>query len=502
MSKDSLGDITSRVSTAESKIEQNSSSITSLVSRTETVENKFGEYSTTVDMNSAISQTADSISASMEATYATKTEVSDKRRVFTNTPVPPYDIGDLWVQGSTGDIKVSMATRSSGSFRTGDWTKASKYTDDTKANAVQEELNNLSVGGRNLLRDSRLIRLLSNNSNNYPITCTETQEEDITFYRIKRTEITLNPTTLSTYNSIPVSQYAYSEMVGKQVTLSFKARASEECTCSLMSYVTSEGTITNFSKNTTSEPLPAVWKTFTQVIDEFPEIAETAQLRWCPLNVTIPSGKIDEFYIDVRDWKFELGNKATDWTPAPEDIDDDISSVAANAHANEVRLTTAESSIQQLANQISTLVTDGAGASLMTQTENGWTFSIGELLKTISDTSEEIGALNNSINSVGGNIDGLQSAIDKLGEFGSYIKIKTDGDQPCIELGGADSNFKVLITNTDIRFMEGTAVPAYINNQSLNIEKALVEDELQIGGFVWKKRTNGNVGLIWKGENE
>lgn len=61
-------------------------------------------------------------------------DVADsKRRVFVATPKPPYDIGDLWVQGSAGDIMRCQTTRASGSYYASDWLKASKYTDDTKA---------------------------------------------------------------------------------------------------------------------------------------------------------------------------------------------------------------------------------------------------------------------------------------------------------------------------------------------------------------------------------
>lgn len=71
--------------------------------------------------------------------------------------------------------------------------------------------------------------------------------------------------------------------------------------------------------------------------------------------------------------------------------------------------------------------------------------------------------------------------------------------EPCIELGEGDSDFKLLITNTQIIFQEGTDVPAYISNQSLHIQKAVVDVELRQGGFVWNIRSNGNMGLLWKG---
>ena len=55
----------------------------------------------------------------------------EKNRIFTSTPVTPYDVGDLWVQGATGDIMRCKTARESGAFTSSDWEKASKYTDDS-----------------------------------------------------------------------------------------------------------------------------------------------------------------------------------------------------------------------------------------------------------------------------------------------------------------------------------------------------------------------------------
>lgn len=96
-------------------------------------------------------------------------------------------------------------------------------------------------------------------------------------------------------------------------------------------------------------------------------------------------------------------------------------------------------------------------------------------------------------------INGDQHSLSDLGVVGEYVKIGTYDGEPSIELGESDSEFKMVITNTKILFMEGTNVPAYVSNQSLFIKKAVIEEELQQGGFVWKARSNGNLGVMWKG---
>jgi hypothetical protein len=65
-----------------------------------------------------------------------KDTADGKRRVFVAQPYPPYDVGDLWVQGSAGDIMRCQTGRLSGSYVASDWVKASKYTDDTAALAA------------------------------------------------------------------------------------------------------------------------------------------------------------------------------------------------------------------------------------------------------------------------------------------------------------------------------------------------------------------------------
>ena len=65
-----------------------------------------------------------------------------KRRVFVEQPTPPYDVGDMWVQGSTGDILRCLTSKAAGtSYAATDWVLASKYTDD----AVAEEAKRLAA---------------------------------------------------------------------------------------------------------------------------------------------------------------------------------------------------------------------------------------------------------------------------------------------------------------------------------------------------------------------
>ncbi len=72
---------------------------------------------------------------------AAQSAADSKVRCFVTTPTPPYDRGDIWMQGDGGDIMRCQADRGSGSYNAGDWVRASKYTDDTAANAAQNTAN-------------------------------------------------------------------------------------------------------------------------------------------------------------------------------------------------------------------------------------------------------------------------------------------------------------------------------------------------------------------------
>ena len=65
-------------------------------------------------------------------------KIDGKAQVFVTQPVPPYSVGDLWVQGPGGDILRCTTSRASGSYTASDWSLASKYTDDSAANAAME----------------------------------------------------------------------------------------------------------------------------------------------------------------------------------------------------------------------------------------------------------------------------------------------------------------------------------------------------------------------------
>lgn len=214
--------------------------------------------------------------------------------------------------------------------------------------------------------------------------------------------------------------------------------------------------------------------------------------------------------IRVSNLKLERGNKATDWSPAPEDIDQSIQDVEDTANKAESDSSNAlgqtveiKASLEVLEGSIKALVTDENGNSLMTQTGDGWTFNMGNIQSALNKATEDIIDVKGEMNEVSDLANKTNQLANDIAEKTAYINMTTDeSGAPCMELGKSDSEFKLRITNTSIDFLQGSQRIAYITNQQLYIQSSVVTDEMRIGspdGFVWKKRSSGNMGLRWIG---
>nr|DAK89203.1 MAG TPA: Putative tail protein [Caudoviricetes sp.] len=90
------------------------------------------------------------ITLALAAAEKAQDTADHKRRAFVVQPKPPYDIGDLWTQGSNGDLMRCKVARASGSYDSSDWEKASKYTDDSSLDlfingVFKDSLNSLKT---------------------------------------------------------------------------------------------------------------------------------------------------------------------------------------------------------------------------------------------------------------------------------------------------------------------------------------------------------------------
>ena len=97
---------------------------------------------------------------------------------------------------------------------------------------------------------------------------------------------------------------------------------------------------------------------------------------------------------------------------------------------------------------------------------------------------------------------GIGSDRQNLAEFiklGSYVDPDIGESTPSIELSEGDSDFKQIITNTKAVFLDGETERTKIDKYGVTSTNVTAEENLSVGGYILKRRSNGNLGLMWKG---
>lgn len=191
--------------------------------------------------------------------------------------------------------------------------------------------------------------------------------------------------------------------------------------------------------------------------------------------------------IYVKKIKLEKGNKATDWTPAPEDMAtaDSLSDVnnnltdVTNGLQSDINSTNKNlQDIQNSQNEVYEIVSQNKSKiSSLTQRAEGFTMDF----KTVNETVKQI---NNQF-------------VTERDERYKYIKF-IDGE---IWLGKevpiGEDDFKLVIKNDRISFLQNKVEVAYMSNNKLYVTDIHVTNSLQLGRFIFSARSNGNVGIRW-----
>ena len=281
-----------------------------------------------------------------------------KRRVFVSQPTPPYDVGDLWAQGSSGDLMRCNTARASGAYVASDWGKASDYTNDdalhefvdgtftqtrkeitqklseldvkadsisatveqhtTQITEVNQKVDGIEVGGRNLLLESEC-----------PI--------------------------LRPYNGAVVSvldsSVAVEEWGGitgiRYLISGGESRIKAVCGNDKVSVKGQQYTFSAFIKNNSEEPVTIATNGVggNMVLD--PGFSKRVIIVGIGngssyLQFVLSTGAEDIDIVCSR-FKIELGNTPTDWTPAPEDTQSDINDLQ-DTTANQGQIITSQES--------------------------------------------------------------------------------------------------------------------------------------------------------------
>lgn len=82
-------------------------------------------------------------------------------------------------------------------------------------------------------------------------------------------------------------------------------------------------------------------------------------------------------------------------------------------------------------------------------------------------------------------------------KIGSYIDAETGETLPCVELSEMDSSFKMRLTNKSATFADGINDSTTIDSDGIETENLRVKNDIRHYDYVWRRRANGNLGLMW-----
>ena len=360
---------------------------------------------------------------------------------------------------------------------------------------VTQSIKDLQIGGRNLLRNSNFLNGTFGwaTEENCKIAAgpnSTLNEKNAYVLAIANTGIG------RAYNNSRTDKY---HLAKTQYTLQFKYKTDDSSPVTFRVGVADTGYIIG---NITA-PADNTWRKFTATY--------TAPMTGS-LTIRIISGT-GRILIGVP--KLEYGNKATDWTPAPEDFQDDATTKANNALAS--AKTYADAQIKVTADSINQNVTKKI-ESASDETNDKLTELRKEINSNIEQTGEaikssvyekvylkdDVDTLLSSVNTeveqtktswqvtfnqlvkqLNDYSDGSDAAFD---EIRKYIRFE-DGN---ILLGNSSSPLILRIRNDRIQFLQNGYEVAYISDQRMYNTTCEIINQLRIADSAWTVEYNAS----------
>lgn len=181
--------------------------------------------------------------------------------------------------------------------------------------------------------------------------------------------------------------------------------------------------------------------------------------------------------------KVEKGNKPTDWTPAPEDVDNKIDSTA-----DDLELSIA-SQTASITNDVHGIVLNALEDYVEKDEYNTYKSSTKSQLEVLSNQIEmNFTSTNSSIETVDGKVD------TKFEELTKYIRFSTDG----IEIGKDENSLKLKLDNDMIQFTKNGIPIGWWDGNDFHTGNIVVEvnERAQFGNFAFTPRSDGSLMLL------
>ncbi|MDM0462655.1 hypothetical protein Q4457_06490 [Clostridium perfringens] len=349
---------------------------------------------------------------------------------------------------------------------------------------IDKSINEIKIGGRNLIVNSDILQNLF-----YPLSeYSGTREVIKDDYALCKKDVVFKCTNAGTGFHLPLFT-KNSNRIGKTYTWSFWGKCS----------VNKRGTIGHESNGQTQVEFTTEWKKFshTWLFGDCTYSSFTFYIGW---NV----GEV----LYIRDFKIEEGTKATDWTAAPEDtnqlivdsikvIDTKISDVSSSVTQLRDSVTTQINSINSKTHSIETALGGKASKQEVTEVNNEVTTvkaDLSSITQRVSSTESKTQTLETTINgkaskqeivSINNKVASIETSLSGVTNRVSSTESKTSSLE--VSINSTNSELNILKNSISTKLEK---IDSHIKYGSTNL---LINTEFLNNFYNWNK--NQYVGL-------
>lgn len=339
------------------------------------------------------------------------------------------------------------------------WTKVVvTYTDSTTSTfySIGSTIEGVSVGGRNLLRNSNFANGVTNWVADIGTDAVVNDDELGQAYKANLTG--------GTGRVYQITSNLWK--AGQIYSYSFYAKADSEQT------IRASRSFVDVSPTTHS--LTTSWVRYTGIIKC------TATIDGGTFTLALGKKNVDTYIANV---KLEIGNQATDWTPAPEDVEESY--------------TTSIGKVNENLNNATTQVNSNLEKILNLETNSATKIDVSNLKEADAEMEDSITTVNESINALK---ESVSTNTTKVSELAQVVKV---GDDGVTVLEKADSaNYAKIQANGMHVFVSDTEVADFgINSEMDNL---YARKYLKFGSHRAESYTVGSIqgtAFFWTGGN-
>ena len=427
------------LSIAQNKLTQAEENLTNVTGRVDATEKEIVDAKEQVaDAQAKVTQAQKDVESAKEtankAVSNAKTAQDTANDAKTKAEKAQQDVDNLTSRVTTAESKITQNEKSI-SLAVSETTK------------VNQKVDNLQIGGRNLLRNTAF------NTFNY------------------WTIISANASIVDGWCEFTI------QGIWSGINQNFKPEKGVDYIISYEAYLVDTEATSAFLECDFGSPddARAITKNPTNYSKKIPYPTGVANF----INFQLQSNEVGKKW-RIRNIKLEKGNKATDWTPAPEDVDNDLATTNNNV-SNLIHTTTDLSAQLNVTKQ-----SIQSNVSEISQIQN----NIATMKK---ETSTSIEQTNKSISAVISSTNILQEKVNGSNETIKNINTNFGFDAEGMTIGKSDSHFKTKISNERFSFTENGNEVAYFANKKMYITDGQFTNSMRVGDFAFVPRANGSL---------